>query len=606
MRRFLFCSLLMWSAVLSAQRRGGGNGRGGGGRGGIDAPVASLKTVTVPQAAGLNGIVKDQTALVALGKALFWDMQAGSDGRTACATCHFHAGADHRLQNQLSGNGIRLNGVLRSQDFPFRLFSDPSDNRSAMTRDTRQVAGSSGVVEKIFADVTPGKVEDVSHDRSTPSPFQIGGVHVRQVTARNSPSVINAAFYSRNFWDGRASSVFTGATPFGESDKGFHAWVYRDGGLRQEPVHLENSSLASQAVGPALNGTEMSWSGRGWQQLGRKMLNLAPLARQKVSVKDSVLGRLANAGGKGLQRDVSYAGLIQTAFQPQYWRAVEMADGYTQMERNFPLFWGLAIQAYEGTLVADDSRVDQFLEGRPSLNALEEQGLRQFQRRGSQCTNCHNGAELSSASLSNIQRRNGNVRSAADAGFFRVGVTPVQEDPGLGGKDTFGLPLWPLDSGGNPDGAFKTPGLRNVEFTGPYFHDGSQATLEQVLDFYGRHGDFPAGGLGRGMGNIRLSAEDRAAIVAFLKALSDERVRFQRAPFDHPSLCVPNGHAELSSGRVEPDKTQTGSIARDKWAFVPEVGKEGSAVPLQTFEEMLRGIGNDGSRANTLTTACLP
>ena len=83
MRRFLFCSLLMWSAVLSAQRRGGGNGRGGGGRGGVDAPVASLKTVNVPQAAGLKGIVKDQTALVTLGKALFWDMQAGSDGRTA-------------------------------------------------------------------------------------------------------------------------------------------------------------------------------------------------------------------------------------------------------------------------------------------------------------------------------------------------------------------------------------------------------------------------------------------------------------------------------------------------------------------------------------------
>ena len=48
------------------------------------------------------GIVKDQAALVRLGKALFWDMQAGSDGVQACATCHFNGGADSRSKNQIS------------------------------------------------------------------------------------------------------------------------------------------------------------------------------------------------------------------------------------------------------------------------------------------------------------------------------------------------------------------------------------------------------------------------------------------------------------------------------------------------------------------------
>jgi hypothetical protein len=47
-------------------------------------------------------------------------------------------------------------------------------------------------------------------------------------------------------------------------------------------------------------------------------------------------------------------------------------------------------------------------------------------------------------------------------------------------------------------------------------------------------------------------------------------------------------------------------IAVDKWALVPEVGREGLGVPLQTFDELLRGIGSDGSRANTMTTACEP
>ena len=58
--------------------------------------LRSLKTVAVPEPPGLDQYVANRQALIVLGKAMFWDMQAGSDGRTACATCHFHAGADHR------------------------------------------------------------------------------------------------------------------------------------------------------------------------------------------------------------------------------------------------------------------------------------------------------------------------------------------------------------------------------------------------------------------------------------------------------------------------------------------------------------------------------
>jgi cytochrome c peroxidase len=44
---------------------------------------------------------------VKLGKALFWDMQTGSDGRTACASCHYNAGADNRSRNQINPRAIR-------------------------------------------------------------------------------------------------------------------------------------------------------------------------------------------------------------------------------------------------------------------------------------------------------------------------------------------------------------------------------------------------------------------------------------------------------------------------------------------------------------------
>src|SRR5258707_7293338 len=81
----------------------------------------SLKGVPVPQPANLGQYVRDQSTLVVLGKALFWDMQVGSDARMACATCHFHAGADHRSQNQLAnpGKSFVANYKLTSADFPF-------------------------------------------------------------------------------------------------------------------------------------------------------------------------------------------------------------------------------------------------------------------------------------------------------------------------------------------------------------------------------------------------------------------------------------------------------------------------------------------------------
>jgi len=433
------------------------------------------------------------------------------------------------------------------------------------------------------------------------------GVHVRQVTARNTPSVINAVYNFRNFWDGRANNVFTGATPFGDSDTALHALAYRDGKLEREAVRMDNASLASQAVGPVLSSVEMSWAGRGWPELGRKLLNLPPLARQKVSPTDSLLGASANPDGNGLRAEWSYKALIQGAFRQEYYSSPDLIDGHTQAEINFALFWGLAIQAYEATLIANDSRVDQFLEGRTeALTALEQQGLAEFRTGGSQCTNCHNGAELTAAGWSGVQHRAGNIGVPANLGFFRIGVRPIGDDVGFGGNDDFGLPLFSPGPAAAA-GTFKAPGLRNVEFTGPYFHNGSQATLEQVLQFYTRNGDFPDdGNLGPGIGNIRLNQAERTSIVAFLKALSDDRVRFQRAPFDHPSICVPNGHVEQSPGQLETDPAQSGTVALDKWALVTEVGGEGSSAPLQTFDELLNGIGNDGTRANNMTSICKP
>ena len=131
---------------------------------------------------------------------------------------------------------------------------------------------------------------------------------------------------------------------------------------------------------------------------------------------------------------------------------------------------------------------------------------------------------------------------------------------------------------------------------------------EQVVDFYNRRGDFREdGNIAASLLAVNLGSRSGERLSAFMKALTDERVRFERAPFDHPSLCVPMGHPEVAPGVLaRDDAVPDAPLAGDNWVLVPAVGRAGSAVPLQTFEELLLGVGNDGSRAHTMTIRCSP
>jgi hypothetical protein len=131
------------------------------------------------------------------------------------------------------------------------------------------------------------------------------------------------------------------------------------------------------------------------------------------------------------------------------------------------------------------------------------------------------------------------------------------------------------------DGAFKAPSLRNVALTPPYFHTGSYLTLDSVLDFYSRGGDFQPipsrDGAIFPLRTIALSSSDRKAVVALLQAFTDERVRTQKAPFDHPELFVPNGEAG-GPPKANPDSSGN---ATDSMLRIPQVGaKGGPAVSL--------------------------
>src|SRR4028119_1325989 len=251
-------------------------------------PLASLKTVAVSEPPNLGDFVKDKPAAIALGKALFWDMQVGSNGLLSCASCHFHAGVDTRAKNQLSPGLLRVtasgeadpditfnaggpNSVLQPADFPFHKLADPNNRLSPVLAHTNDVAGSQGVILAKFIDTVPGNSAD--EVEVVPDPvFNVQGINVRQVTERNTPSTINAVFNHRQFWDGRAQNEFNGVNPFGARDP--NAFVLKSLKKQSAPekvkISLKNSSLASQAVGPPLSSVEESATGRILPDVGQK------------------------------------------------------------------------------------------------------------------------------------------------------------------------------------------------------------------------------------------------------------------------------------------------------------------------------------------------
>jgi hypothetical protein len=97
-----------------------------------------------------------------------------------------------------------------------------------------------------------------------------------------------------------------------------------------------------------------------------------------------------------------------------------------------------------------------------------------------------------------------------------------------------------------------------------------------VVDFYSRGGDFPSSDIDPNLERASFGTLDRVAVVAFLKSLTDERVRNQSAPFDHPSLAVPNG-GTVSNG-----------VLTEQMLTIPATGASGGA-PMAKFCESLAG-----------------
>lgn len=150
-----------------------------------------------------------------------------------------------------------------------------------------------------------------------------------------------------------------------------------------------------------------------------------------------------------------------------------------------------AIAAFERTVLSGNAPFDKFKIGKDesALSDAAKQGMKVFFGKAN-CSACHVGPNFT------------------DNGFHNIGVGMKAEKPDLGRYEISKLE--------GDRGSFKTPSLRDIARSAPYMHDGSIATLEEVVEHYAK-GGVPNDYLDEEIFALKLSSEEKSALVAFLK-----------------------------------------------------------------------------------------
>jgi len=246
-------------------------------------------------------------------------------------------------------------------------------------------------------------------------------------------------------------------------------------------------SLEAQAVGPIQNPIEMGFTHEGVV----KRLRELPVYKKQF---DKIFGELT----------IDHVGQAIAAFERAIVTSPSPYDYYEQMK---------AFAGLDAEDIADDPELaKRYAAAKAAVEAhpMSEEAKRGreifFTEKGN-CTACHVGANL------------------ADEKFHNIGIGMQADKPDLG---RVAISKDPKDTG-----AFKTPTVRNVALTAPYMHDGSIATLEEVVEWYDR-GGHPNPSLSEKIRPLRLSAQDKADLVAFMQACTSPTppVQIDRLPAD--------------------------------------------------------------------------
>lgn len=262
----------------------------------------------------------------------------------------------------------------------------------------------------------------------------------------------------------------------------------------------------SQGLANVVYNITMTWANPSLLSLEAQMqVPLFSEAPVELGLNDSNVNEVLDR----VKTDARYTDLFKAAF-----------PGADQ-----PVTWGnvtRAIATFQRTLISGNSRYDQFLQNKAQLTASEQRGLALFNSEKAECFHCHSGFNF------NDQVVHASTQ-VTDTPFHNTGLYNIG---GTGNFPAGNQGLFEITERLADRGKFRAQSLRNVEVTAPYMHDGSMATLEEVLDFYAAGGrniiSGPHAGDGRLNPNksdlisrIDLTAQDKADLVAFLKTLTD-------------------------------------------------------------------------------------
>jgi cytochrome c peroxidase len=185
----------------------------------------------------------------------------------------------------------------------------------------------------------------------------------------------------------------------------------------------------------------------------------------------------------------------------------------------------LALASFVRTMNGADSPLDRYRAGDSgALTEQQRRGLALFQGEKLECFHCHTGTNLS---VSYADART--TEDTVTYPFFNNGLYNVD---GTGSYPANNQGLYQVTTNPAHRGMFRPAPLRNIAITGPYMHDGSQATLDDVLSHYARGGTLTASGPNAGDGRTNplksglvrgftLDDDERAAVLAFFEALTD-------------------------------------------------------------------------------------